>query len=93
MAGNPPGHIAQLFKEVITQEFNGCYKHITFAIYGMKRSSGIHVAGTLARRFPSLTPVCKHDRRPQRAKQAQPRGQPLAVSEGIRAAAAFATRP
>jgi len=32
--GNPPGHIAQLFKEVITQEFNGCYKHITFAIYG-----------------------------------------------------------
>lgn len=31
--GNPPGHIAQLFKEVITQEFNGCYKHITFAIY------------------------------------------------------------
>lgn len=31
---NPPGHIAQLFKEVIDQEFKGCYKHITFAIYG-----------------------------------------------------------
>jgi hypothetical protein len=56
LSGNPPGHIAQLFKEVITQEFNGCYKHITFAIYGTKRSSGIHVA-TRLNGGPSLTPI------------------------------------
>ena len=31
--GNPPNHIAQLFKEVITGDFKGCFSHILFAIY------------------------------------------------------------
>lgn len=29
---NPPRHMAQLFREVITQNFAHCYRHVTFAI-------------------------------------------------------------
>ncbi len=29
---NPPAHIAKLFREVITQQFPACYRHVTFAI-------------------------------------------------------------
>lgn len=32
--GNPPAHMAELFKEMIV-EFDGCFKKITFAILGM----------------------------------------------------------
>jgi len=31
---NPPHHVAQLFKEVINENFAGCFKNITFAIFG-----------------------------------------------------------
>jgi len=31
--GNPPNHIALLFKEVIMGDFKGCFSHILFAIY------------------------------------------------------------
>jgi len=31
--GNPPTHMAWLFREVIFKEFNGCFKNITFAIF------------------------------------------------------------
>jgi uncharacterized protein (TIGR02452 family) len=31
--GNPPEQIAKLFKEVIEQDFSGCFRNIVFAIY------------------------------------------------------------
>lgn len=32
--GNPPEHMARLFKEVISKEFDRAFKHISFAIIG-----------------------------------------------------------
>jgi hypothetical protein len=31
---NPPDHMAELFREVLEKEYQGCFKHICFAIFG-----------------------------------------------------------
>ncbi|KAL6065197.1 DUF2263 domain-containing protein [Balamuthia mandrillaris] len=40
--GNPPGHMARLFHNVIRKEFNGYFKHITFAIFDDHNSRKAH---------------------------------------------------
>lgn len=38
---NPPKHVAEIFREAI-KEFDGCYKHITFAIIEDHNSRKLH---------------------------------------------------